>query len=694
MRFLVPFLLAALLAVGAGAQVYDSVYGPVSRSGYASGASLGSLWTGEVKTTVFVHSSADVGTHISPEFVAAMAAADEVVYVDTDPDAEFAHVTIDRFESGQLLPLIMSQYAFTSWNTDTGDATDYYDLTSGTNIIDTARRASPWHIAFENYIPAGAHVIHAARYGVAWAGPFNMTAVDSMYSVLMTNPNDDKWYQVVGLTNGDFLAHSSWDEQQNWTPGGLYGYGTTDPGFPWVPALDDRHRFWDWGDVADSRGWAAASVASDEVVEHPLTNCVQAVVNGAVNNGVIEFRTAKTSTRRRLMEYGWEAGDNGYGDSQPWVVVEWMSRPYSAPWPRGGEVAFAFVTDGAQVALNALATTAYQAYPGAMYTLTARGNYLYSGVEEDPPGTPTGRTFATPTQIAAWYDTGVIEVANQSYYGAALTTYSGASWPADHNPLALVTDYSVGMYPDLITQVGETDWDMLMFAVDPEWMFYEFESATGYSWRTKPYFAQTFAHPESDPGPDGLRAVTYFDYTAGRMPIVSKIVTDNDGNYDPRVTPTYDAEGDSLRGNIRPQNVNGPQNWRYLAMTHASDDFVGVSADNPSAAQVYFNFRLEFEKAKSNGRGIVSFFTHSTKSNTYYSTGIDYDELQQGLLALSDAGGVALCMFDLVKWIKDGSAPVATPVGYAQDPEFKYTADEGVWRQLDGTSNQWVRGYE
>jgi hypothetical protein len=139
-----------------------------------------------------------------------------------------------------------------------------------------------------------------------------------------------------------------------------------------------------------------------------------------------------------------------------------------------------------------------------------------------------------------------------------------------------------------------------------------------------------------------------------------------------------------------------PRNLVWQATNYASFDFAGPQADTAFVGHldsVRVNFRRAVKIARAQNVNVINVFTHSLKSDRSYPHGINADELSVMLDVVEEENGWAARASDFGRWNQQWATAVGTPLAYAQDDSFCFTAADRVWYQPDGVGNRFIRGF-
>jgi len=568
-----------------------------------------------------------------------VAAAHEILGLGAGNDVpEFAWVSIDSV----TVPTSSVWLDYGGrWNDERfwGTAGDW-------NITDEdVPRLGLYYIDWSSYIPAGATILSAEMH-FNTDSTWYVTANDTFSATLMTNVTDNQWYNSRGVDLGSDsapnMAHANWSHQTLVT--GSNGY-TAARQFPWTPSLADRQSFEDWGDVSDWTGYLNTDdPPTDTETVINIKNCVQAAVNGAVNNGLmIHMKNGGTAGSYKYNSPEPRPGVGSF-DKVPWFTVTYSTMPYKTPFP-GGEFVFIFTTDDGKVAANEAYAGVFNEFGWKYSAFVAKTHF--NGAADEP----------TAASIVALVDDG-FEVGSHSRHH--LSPYGISQW-----------DISAGMVP------GTAGWDSLVRDTEPDWMHHLADSLDGDSRLTHPYFGKSFATPQNELTQEGIMALAQHGYTGVRFGSERKASAT--GISDLFREMRYNAAtSDSMRITGIPKDILREQNYMGVPYNLGIDAIVGAKAISPSEAEIKWNFRRLIRQVVARKTKAVSLYTHDLKSGGY-TNGLDEAELRWMLEVVYDEGGTCMRLTDFVNWKKTWSTACATPAGYAQGDSMRFDATDAVW---------------
>ncbi len=556
--------------------------------------------------------------------------------------------------------------------------TDVYALSAHFNSAaalantnaDGGRTASLFYIPFGARHPANCTIV-SATLGVVNSGNSQFTYIDSLYAVLMDNPNDNDWYTTKDATdfaNYPNYAHASWMRQES-TNGGGWWNGTNR--WVWSPTLADRPYYWSWGGNCDWTGSRYGSEGSGEYnltyvptktgYDINVTNCVQAAVNGTTNNGIILMVADGGATTNDWSFYGWDQYAEAKG-REPYLVVKYITKRYQKPF---GTSDFALVvsTDDGKYPANRAYTDTFLAH-GGKYSIYMAKNQL---------GASGG---STPTQLVGFRTSGM-EVGSHSRYHK--TTHGLTFW----HSIDLSDTISAG-------------WDSLKFDAGPVWMYNMADTIAG-DLRGDPLFAKTLALPESQLSPEVGLALNKVGYQAVRYKAMGPVVA-SWKHYSVANTKRA-AAGDSASAGFPAYVGRAPRNMVLLPTTVTVQTVFARRANAQTTEaeldSLKQNYRRLAYQIRGQDRGVISLFWHDFKTGysvDYGGEGVDGVELG-AVLAENDAlGGRYMSVSEYAAWIKGAATSVASPNRAAVPDTFESTAGQGIWFKPNGIDNRWIRG--
>jgi hypothetical protein len=576
---------------------------------------------------------------------AAVASADAVYRLGTGYDiASFAYSELDHVAANGYKDPSGLQCGLTSDGGEIRNNVRYLNL----RFPQATRRAEMFYIPWENYIPQGSTIV-SAMLNVEHSQNNYMAYTDTLVAVQMSNPSDNDWYKIKGVgSNYTDYAHASWSLQQS-ANGGAWG---GPEGHPWVPALDDRKNLWSWGAINDWTGSTTALspgyLPSRTNMQIKLTNCVQSVVAGGVNNGILLAYGENFLGGGNFKHYHWDDSGSAAGRT-PYVVVTYRTAQYTPPFGTS-DWAFMANTDDGKFACNAAYTDTFLAH-GGKFTIFMAKRQINSG-----------SGACTPAQLVNFHTKGM-EVGNHS-------RYHKDPWGLTH----WSHEYTM---PD----TASAAWDSLKFDVQPKWMYAMADTIVG-DLRGSPRFAKSFALPNNRWSPEVMLALEKYGYTAIRT---GTSFTYNRDTYYQLATQSP-GRTDSLMTGVPTQFARRARNMSGLP-TFQSIDIIAGYKSNPALTEASLDsIRTNMHRAvfqlRGQDRRALNLYWHDFKtnpSNNSYSDGVNANELGAMLDVVDALGGRYMTTGEYTEWIKSKATAVPTPFNYAQPDTFRVEASERVW---------------
>jgi len=577
---------------------------------------------------------------------------------------------ITSFAYGNIANYGVSAADTTGYRSAAADRIQLYCMTSnlydGGRYLDmnypvTKRFSELVYIPFQDYIPANSHIV-SADINVSIVAGAPVSTSDTLIVSLMDKAGWDKWWLVKDVSTWDYYAHASWNLQQSQGPADAWG-GTD--AYPWVPDLDYCPKHWDVGAIADWTGNTTASIAAKAQFAIAATRCVQAIVNGSVNNGLMLNLQDLNIGDSSFLHYTWDTGTN-QAKRMPYVVVKYITKRYSPPLGTS-EWAFVASTDDGKWEVNDAATDTFLAHGGKYTVFIARQQLISEG----------STTVSTPEQIVGFHTRGM-EVGSHSL---------------KHIPPMGLSDYHDAGRFDGMVMYNSAAWDSLVEDADPAWMYAMADTIVG-DLRASPSFGKSIALPNGGWSPEVTKACVEAGYKAIRTTSSGKTV-DREKVYE--LSTHGAARGDTANidgpyrwARLRPQNVRlvGP-NMEIVTTVGRADNAQITEAELDSVRQ---NMRRYIYSTLARGSNVASIFWHDVKSSTLYSQGIEGPELGAMLDVVDEFGGRYMGMAEYGDWVMAGGTPIDTPPTFAQADSMKYEAADRVWFKPDGVDNRWIRG--
>jgi len=511
------------------------------------------------------------------------------------------------------------------------------------------------YVPFEDIIPANSTIV-SASINTASSGNYYWAAGDTMIATLMDNPNDQYWYTQKGIPDHADWGEASWRRQKT----SAYGAGAVNAN-PWVPELNLRTKVWDYGKVSDWTGSTETGggfIPTQRNKPIRITNCVQAAVNGRVNNGLLLSYHENNPAAYVYRHYNWDRLSNTTVNNRtPYIVIKYITKKYQSPYPSNSDIAVQLSTDDFIVD-NDDWIPVFQAH-GAKYTIFgSRVHVDAANIYQADMG-----------KILDWRNAGM-EIGTHSYYHKL--TYGLAFW-----------EQQAGSITQAVL-------DSISRDARPDWLYALADSADGNRRESDPLFGKSIALPNNQYSGAVLNAIAAHDYKAMRAVAM--------GTYDLEkyfAAPTYaPTRGDSIMSGAPSQSGRKPRNMLGMPTTMPIQWIVSTKATFPTMAQVRNNMSRLLFQIRGQDRGEIVLFWHEKKTDGpgWYSEGVNADELDAMLDAVDEFGAVTMTAADLGRWRRANGRVVATPEAFAQPDSFKFNVADQVWFVPDGVDNRWIRG--
>jgi len=647
-------LVAFLLAISAGAAAqYVGYDGYDGQSGYGSSPVVVSI---DTVTIVFTTEATPADTLVYPasptiydiaridSLNAIIIAEDATIYrLGTGFDVPtFAHSVVAKNNADGVDANIIEQL----WSSGSFTVLGLRYLSMDFPVAERAVLLE--YVPYEDYIPAGSQIVYAnTSYKIADFSPASYSYKDTVTTVLMEHAGWDQWMIVKDVGSYTDYAHASWDFQEDTNSGAWTGTQQS----PWVPTLDSLAKKWDVGGVNDWYGTSQPDgVSSKGTIVGGKTNCVQAIVNGATNNGTMMIFEDFASFASVITLRSWDGVSTTIGRT-PVTIIQYLSVQYLDPFP-GGEWAFVFQTDDAVLAANDAYASVMNEFDGK-YTIYAADRF--SGAAG----------FADNADLVRYFDGGE-EVSMHT-----LT----------HPNPAGMDSFAIATPPYSAADTSTVDWDGLHAEMAPDWL-YARADLEGRDLRGEVRFGKSLALPNNKWSPH----VTLMAARLGLETIRTQAEagTNVNGVLGPHAESTLgSAEGDTARLGVSWPTRELQRNMVMLPNSMAIEKIVGIKTDTVATwAQIKNNMRRAIWQARGNDTRVVSLFVHDFKTSPTvpgYGEGLDEEELRAICSTVYDENGVFMTSTEYGMNIKARAIPFATPSGYGQDALFKYTPADRVW---------------
>lgn len=674
-------LSAACLCAAAPSRAHA---GDVNATGSPDGQDEAALQYGSVATVVLAPNFSI--QHRRPEFGRDMNAAGASRQLVLGSAVDWAYDQLVENDDTEAY-----SFSYDRWNLRSSPTMSYPPLDHAVNVA--GRRAFLTYVDFLSALPPNAQIVSAALNVTVVDADVTagFSRVDSVSTVLMSQPGDSVWHQHRGLVSGlNHYSYANWNYQVLGTDqGGIAGRGhpAVSQG-AWNPPLDSRVEFWEYGDWFD---WCSTprTIGVDSLFSIDITDCVQGIVNGAANNGLLTY--IMNSDGNASWDFGvglWEG--TSASTRAPWITIKYVTRPYVSPFPDGAEWAFVFSTDDQVAHANHIYSDLF-AERDMAYTIYTRADAVGFA------------RYATWGDLLAWHAQGM-EIGSHSRYHWG-TRPDGTPFV---QPNASKAWYGLNTYFSKWGDVGTfspgagfaqctTGFDSLLVDSDPSWLYDGAYAAIQDSLRSDPYWGKSLATPGNVYRAEVIKATQVHGYRAVRTG-QSSAMTLADGNRPSGFRAIYfrGAATDTIWSGLVGHHQRQPRNLVWQATNYASYDFVGPKADTAFAGHidsVKVNFRRAVKIARAQNVNVINLFTHSLKSDRSYQYGINPDEMAAILDVVEEEGGWAARSSEYGRWLQQWATPVPTPSAYAQNDSFCFSASDRVWYQLDGVDRRFIRGF-
>lgn len=555
------------------------------------------------------------------------------------------------------------------------------------NIPQTNRKIELVYIPWEKYIPANSTIV-SADINISWSVASNYSVMDSVIAVQMSNPTDDKWYLVKNVSaNAPNYSHASWAFQEDTnadnTPA-LTWTGTQR--YPWVPAICNRRNPWDWGRVSDWSGNTATTVAEKSAYKIAITNCVQAVVNGAVNNGIM-IAYYEGGTENAPAHFQWDQGPAAANRRTPVVTVKYLTRRYQKPFG-SAEWAFVFQSDDGKYNANKGWTDTLATYGGKMTLYVAHVQLGVTGVNDATRG-------SSVQELKAFHDAGN-EIGSHSKWHDFTREYPKRMNSGAVGAARTLTTQLTGAN-DGHHNIGTAAYDSMMVDFSPAWMYHVADSL-GYDMLASPRWGKSFGVSTYQLGAYGQKALIDNGWKSIRS-LTDGLNYDREKYYATPL-PAYANNADSTMSGAPTQYGRHKRNTKFNAPWDNVEYLVGPATSLSATYATHLDSvannmdRLVFQRIGNNTRALVM-FSHDIKTGGtgfYTASMIDPDELGELGRAVIRLGGRFMTSGELAEWYAAYGTAVDHPFNAARSDTFDVEATDRVWFKPDGVDNRWIRG--
>jgi hypothetical protein len=514
-------------------------------------------------------------------------------------------------------------------------------------------------IPVENYIPAYSSIV-SADMKVDNGGTRYYSYSDTVVSILMTAPADSAWYRNKGVGVQENLAFTTWNQQRATSVG---GQATTAADVKyWDPPISSRPYIWDMAEegsiFTDWSGSTATQFISTGVgYSISFLNCVQAAVNGEVNNGFAFTGQEGGTVANGYGYWGWD-----HDTRDPVFVVKFIRKKYRLPYG-SSDWAMTFSTDDFKKDANAAYTDTFNVY-GGTYTM-----------------------FLIEVAMRTGGVTGTVEEA---------LDYLGEGHEIAMHSRTHPDNIGLRLYQPLT--VTSPEMDDLLWEMEPEWLYVMSDSVSGDRNDSHPYFGKSLALPQNHWSPKIFHTAVNLQLSALRMGEANLRILGQSTYYvgpqqeaakidSMTVMPAWGMSDLSIAGGRRPRNMIG------LPTTTTIQAIVGAKGATLTRPQILQNMTRLVHQKRGQQIGIISLFAHDFSSGPY-DEGFDEEDAGAFCESVVALGGRFMNVSEMSSWRKQYATAVATPTGFnaAAGDTFLYTAEEAVWFVPDGIGNTFIRG--
>ena len=523
------------------------------------------------------------------------------------------------------------------------------------------------YIPWQNHIPAGSTIVSATGN----FSPYTETSFiysDSLLAVQMSNASDNKWYLTKGLTNFPDYAHVSYSHQED-TNGATW---TGTERYAWSPALETRKN-WDFGYISDWSGSGVVTFKAKQGIDYKLTNCVQSVVNGGVNNGyALIYEDGGPTT---IYPHGWDDYGTTATGRTPYVVVKYITKRYQKPFG-SAEWAFVFQSDdGIAKAASAWVDTLAR-YGGKMTMYVAE-------IQLNKTGSTAVTRGSTGEELAAYHDAGH-EIGSHSKWHIGSLNYNNR----------ITKGLTTG------TGIGSTAYDSLLVDTSPEWMYTLADSIGRFDLRTSPMWGKSYGAPSSQLGPYAQRALIDHPYVSIRA-LAWGQTYDREKYYSIPLPSSTNRADSTMAGapyqygrHVRNMSIYAP--WDLFRLVAGRD--TSVTTRFPTHLDsVTTHFKRSIFTKIGNDTRVFCAFSHDLKNDgagTYASGGgnLQGDELGAMCRVIRQWGGRYMTARELAEWYLNNATVIDHPFNAARSDTFDVFEADRVWGKPHGVDNRWIRG--
>jgi hypothetical protein len=689
-------LLAAVISSWIGSGVID----PDGEVVPTQGAGGSTVW--DTLTYVFVMDTTVTSGHYAAEYAADVAEADEVFELGTEVPFAYGYMR-ENNETGNYSDTRLRlgfQSQAPMWQI--GDASDYlcvvrpdFGAALGTGGATTVVEAN-----FKG-------VVVADMYGAS---------DDTFSTTLMTDPDASSWYDADNLVvnpagSYQYQAALSWNFQKfrrnaadglsSRFPVETIGVDESRNPWPWANGNWTDRWIWDVGeyhtysnappdscdDPIGENVWngcsGSQSFRTGNIMRYPMENAVQAIINGKTNNGIILAGNVFTAAQTKVFAiYNFEQDVN----LSPWFTVKVATKAHAYRYGAPGIILWN--TDDQRLANFDYADTLAAHTDDGKMTIYAR---------QDNVGAALNLSFA---DLKTFVDAGHEVGSHTREHIPGTAPWGGLNYWFASGPVVATDWFSGAEYgADLDTTTTTTQWDMLLWDTDPDWLYdgLEAEGMDRAQLERNRNVAKTIATPLNQWNPAVLRAVEFHGYkgvrvgeVASKSPLYTATGIDpnlrqrkhwlnvcNRGDAGPTSTSALAlAECDSLAIGLIESDPTKPTNLRGVPLTESTSAIVGDKNATPTEYEVRRNVRRLLTKLEATNNRVLNFYTHEFKLEGPYDGGMNRDEFSWFVSTADSMGWKFRTVSAFLDLEQNKAEAVDTPPAWGNVP--KWTADDRV----------------
>lgn len=513
------------------------------------------------------------------------------------------------------------------------------------------------YVPFEDYIPAGARITQATIFFTVGVSAISMQSGDTLVATLMDAASDSVWHgnTEVAANYPDF-AGACYNRQRSLNGGAWGGVEDWDTdGNEWGKR---REKLWHWGKVCDWTGselTGSSTRAVRRAVPVQFPNCLQAIVDGGVNNGIkIDY----VSAARSAEAFG-VMGGTAYSAAirrTPYIVIRYTLRPQHVRWG-DDDIAVVLATQHGRLTNEAYADTVRDV-GGKLSMFVSRREVQEAETGADPLAM-RGKDI-----IDLWAG-GSVEVGSLSRQADATNGLN--KW---------VKQY-------VLTDTLSAAWDSLTLDVSPAWM-YTMADTCGLLpdlHRNSFTYAKALALPFGKFGPEVLLASRLAGYRA-IMSSADRLALDREKYYQPASVRA--AACDSLVLGMPRQSKAKPRSTAAFPSFCAVEYIVGLKGNTGTHVEaevdsVRWNMERALWQARGQQRGAIMLLFSDDKNGTVGDGSASPREVGSIASAVNQFGAAWLTLTEYADIVRGHSASVSTPASFAQSDTSRIEAGQQVW---------------